>query len=190
VASAKSALNCSLDGCLQLISHVPVAISCVHHCDSSQADSWSTVTPRCHESCMLVLCGQRSEALGVYETCRRLLADELGMAPTARTTALYEQILTGEVSREVAPFGGLRGYELKGEIGSGTFGTVHRAVQSSIGRDIAIKVIRPEYANDAEFIRRFDAEAKTIARLEHPHIVPLYDRMADHCLDWGYLDQG
>jgi DNA-binding SARP family transcriptional activator len=124
---------------------------------------------------LLALSGQRSEALGVYETCRRLLADELGMAPTARTTALYEQILAGEVSREVTPFAGLRGYELKEEIGSGTFGTVHRAVQSSIGREVAIKVIRPEYANDAEFIRRFDVEAQTIARLEHPHIVPLYD---------------
>ena len=124
---------------------------------------------------LLALSGQRSEALGVYETCRRLLADELGMAPTARTTALYEQILAGEVSREVMPFVGLRGYELKEEIGSGTFGTVHRAVQSSIGREVAIKVIRPEYANDAEFIRRFDVEAQTIARLEHPHIVPLYD---------------
>jgi serine/threonine protein kinase/DNA-binding SARP family transcriptional activator len=124
---------------------------------------------------LLALSGQRSEALGVYETCRRLLADELGMAPTARTTALYEQILAGEVSREVTPFVGLRGYELKEEIGSGTFGTVHRAVQSSIGREVAIKVIRPEYANDAEFIRRFDVEAQTIARLEHPHIVPLYD---------------
>jgi WD40 repeat protein/DNA-binding SARP family transcriptional activator len=124
---------------------------------------------------LLALSGQRSEALGVYETCRRLLAAELGMAPTARTTSLYEQILTGEVSWEAAPFAGLRGYELKEVIGSGTFGTVHRGVQSSIGREVAIKVVRPEYANDAEFIRRFDAEAQTIARLEHPHIVPLYD---------------
>jgi WD40 repeat protein/serine/threonine protein kinase/DNA-binding SARP family transcriptional activator len=129
----------------------------------------------CQLMTLLALSGQRSEALGVYETCRRLLAAELGMAPTARTTALYEQILTGEVNREAAPFEGLRGYELKEEIGSGTFGTVHRAVQSSIGRDVAIKVVRPEYANDAEFIRRFDVEAQTIARLEHPHIVPLYD---------------
>jgi WD40 repeat protein/DNA-binding SARP family transcriptional activator len=124
---------------------------------------------------LLALSGQRSEALGVYETCRRLLAAELGMAPTARTTALYDQIRAGEVSWKVTPFVGLRGYELKEEIGSGTFGTVHRALQSSIGREVAIKVIRPEFANDAEFIRRFDTEAQTIARLEHPHIVPLYD---------------
>ena len=40
---------------------------------------------------------------------------------------------------------------------------------------MAIKVIRPELANDPDFIRRFQAEAQLVARLEHPHIVPLYD---------------
>ena len=40
---------------------------------------------------------------------------------------------------------------------------------------MAVKVIRPALANDPEFIRRFEAEAQLVARLEHPHIVPLYD---------------
>ena len=52
---------------------------------------------------------------------------------------------------------------------------MHRAYQPSVGREVAIKVIRPEFANDPEFIRRFEIEAQLVARLEHPHIVPLYD---------------
>jgi WD40 repeat protein len=42
-------------------------------------------------------------------------------------------------------------------------------------RDVAIKVIPPDYANQAEFIRKFENEALRVARLEHPNIVPLYD---------------
>ena len=40
---------------------------------------------------------------------------------------------------------------------------------------MAIKVIRPDLADSAEFVLRFEAEARLVARLEHPHIVPLYD---------------
>ncbi len=44
---------------------------------------------------------------------------------------------------------------------------------------MAVKVIRRKYANNPEFIRRFEFEAQTIAHLEHPHIVPLYDYWRD-----------
>jgi DNA-binding SARP family transcriptional activator/tRNA A-37 threonylcarbamoyl transferase component Bud32/WD40 repeat protein len=70
---------------------------------------------------------------------------------------------------------GLPGYELREQVGSGAFGVVHRAYQPSIGRTVAIKIIRPEYVNDPQFIRRFEVEAQLVARLEHPHIVPLHD---------------
>ncbi|HEX6385132.1 MAG TPA: protein kinase, partial [Anaerolineae bacterium] len=69
----------------------------------------------------------------------------------------------------------IRSYELGERIGQGGFGVVYRAVQSPIEREVAIKIILPHYANQPDFIRRFEAEAKTVARLEHPHIVPLYD---------------
>src|SRR5581483_5415146 len=55
------------------------------------------------------------------------------------------------------------------------YGAVFRAYQPVIERDVAIKIILPQYANYPDFIRRFESEAQMVARLEHPHIVPLYD---------------
>ena len=69
----------------------------------------------------------------------------------------------------------IKGYELRETIGGGGFGTVYRAYQPAVQREVAVKVIKPALANDPSFILRFEREARTIARLEHPHIVPLYD---------------
>jgi len=133
----------------------------------------------------LALSGHREEALSVYENCRRLLAEELSMEPANRTTEIAEKIQAGDLSFDTPMVKGVRGYELKEEIGVGAFGTIHRAYQSAIAREVAVKVIRPRYANDPEFIRRFEDEAQTIARLEHPYIVPLYDYWRDP--DGAYL---
>ncbi len=69
----------------------------------------------------------------------------------------------------------IKGYHLHECIGEGGFGAVYRAFQPVIEREVAVKVILPQYANQTEFIRRFETEAQLVARLEHPHIVPLYD---------------
>ncbi len=69
----------------------------------------------------------------------------------------------------------LKGYELRELVGQGGHGIVYRAYQPVIEREVVVKMIRAEYANHPEFIRRFDSEAQVIARLEHLHIVPLYD---------------
>ena len=73
----------------------------------------------------------------------------------------------------------LRGYQMREIIGHGGFGDVYRAFQPSVERDVAIKVIRQDFANQPDFIRRFEAEARLVARLEHPHIVPLFDYWRD-----------
>ncbi len=73
----------------------------------------------------------------------------------------------------------IKGYELHERIGSGGFGVVHRAYQTTVGREVAIKIILPHFANHPDFIRRFESEAQLIARLEHPYIVPLYDYWRD-----------
>ena len=69
----------------------------------------------------------------------------------------------------------LKSYELHEQIGAGGFGVVYRAFQPLLKRPVAIKAILPEYANQPDFIRRFEVEAELVARLEHPHIIPLYD---------------
>src|SRR5688572_10220829 len=69
----------------------------------------------------------------------------------------------------------LKSYEVKEKIGEGGFGAVYRAIQGSVGREVAIKIILPQHANHPEFVRRFETEAQLVARLEHPHIVPMYD---------------
>ena len=74
----------------------------------------------------------------------------------------------------------IRGYEIRERIGAGRFGVVYRAYQPSVGREVAVKVIRPEFANHPEFVRRFEGEARLVAKLEHPHIVSLYDFWRDH----------
>ena len=79
----------------------------------------------------------------------------------------------------------VRGYELREQVGAGDFGVVYRAYQPSVGREVAIKVIRPELVNEAAFIRRFEAEAQLVAQLEHPHVVSLYDYWRDP--DGAYL---
>lgn len=87
----------------------------------------------------------------------------------------------------------IKGYEFGDLLGQGGFGVVYRAHQSVVTRDVAIKVVSPKYANQPEFIRRFESEAQVVARLEHPHIVPLYDfwREPDStCLVMRYLRAG
>lgn len=73
----------------------------------------------------------------------------------------------------------IRGYELLDEIGRGAFATVWRARQLAVDRDVAVKRIHPELASQPDFVRRFEVEAQLVARLEHPHVVPLLDFWRD-----------
>ncbi len=69
-----------------------------------------------------------------------------------------------------------KGLEFRHKIGDVSgMGDVWLAYQPVVKREVAVKVIKPEYANKPDFIRRFEREAQLIAQLEHPNIVPLYD---------------
>ncbi len=66
-------------------------------------------------------------------------------------------------------------YEVKGELGRGGMATVYRAWDPSFEREVAIKMLPRELLHDPQFRDRFRREIKTIASLEHPAIVPVYD---------------
>ncbi len=67
------------------------------------------------------------------------------------------------------------GYEIVRRIGSGGMATVYQAYHERLDRQVAIKILRESFVRDDSFLERFEREARIIARLEHPQIVPIYD---------------
>ena len=66
-------------------------------------------------------------------------------------------------------------YEIQSPLGAGGMGEVYRARDTRLGRDVAIKVLPPSLVNDADRLRRFEQEARTIAALNHPNILAIHD---------------
>ena len=66
-------------------------------------------------------------------------------------------------------------YEIVERLGGGGMAVVYRAVQQPLGREVALKALSPELFQDEGFVKRFETEAKTLAKLDHPNILPIYD---------------
>jgi hypothetical protein len=67
------------------------------------------------------------------------------------------------------------GYRIEGVAGRGGWSVVYRAVQLSLERPVALKVIAPELAGDPGFRARFRRECELAASIDHPHVIPVYD---------------
>lgn len=65
-------------------------------------------------------------------------------------------------------------YEFLGELGRGGMAVVYRAKERALGREVAVKVVRPRFHADEEAVARLAREARTVAQLEHPNIVSLH----------------
>jgi len=66
-------------------------------------------------------------------------------------------------------------YEVVERLGGGGMAVVYRAVQQPLGREVALKALSSELFQDDGFVKRFETEAKTLAKLDHPNILPIYD---------------
>ena len=139
-----------------------------------------------HQMLALHRSGRQSDTLRAFGALRSRLVEELGLDPSPELTALEAQILLddptlGESSRTRVLAGqrerglSVRGYELRDRVAEDSTSHTYRAFQTTVGREVAIRVIRPELANDPDFIRRFESEAQLVASLEHPQIVPVLD---------------
>ena len=84
--------------------------------------------------------------------------------------------IAGESHNEIS-FAGVQigEYNIQGELGRGGMGIVYRAVHNSLGREVALKVLNQHGPRNQVSLERFQLEARSAARLHHPHIVPVFD---------------
>src|SRR3972149_7961239 len=66
-------------------------------------------------------------------------------------------------------------YQIHSPLGQGGMAAVYKAFQPGVERFVALKILPRAYASDPEFTGRFEQEARVIAKLQHPHILPVHD---------------
>ena len=80
-------------------------------------------------------------------------------------------------------------YRLDQVLGQGGMATIFRATDDNLGREVAVKVLRPEFGADAQFVERFEHEAQAAASLSHPNIVQVYDYGTDQAGPYIVMEQ-
>src|SRR5205085_1716472 len=111
-------------------------------------------------------------------------AGRVGVSPTQRASAMrrarpYNARMPLDASTRLGP------YEVVDLIGAGGMGEVYRAIDTRLGRFVAIKVLIPDLVSSDETFERFTAEAKAIAALSHPNILAIFE--LDHDADRAFI---
>ena len=78
----------------------------------------------------------------------------------------------------------ISGYRVDEFLGRGAMGSVYRGTQLSLDRTVALKLLSPDLAKDAEFVHKFLSEARAMAKLNHPNVVQVHDAMSQ-LPSWG-----
>jgi Tol biopolymer transport system component len=107
------------------------------------------------------------ESLLRFETAGETFLDGAALDVTAEAVAAEQ--LASALNRRVGP------YHIQSVLGSGGMGEVYRAHDPRLGRDVALKVIHLAFATDEDRLRRFEQEARTAGKLNHPNILTVYD---------------
>ena len=147
-----------------------------------QLEEMDNLNEKAHQHLMMLyaLLGQRHAAIGQYEQCSQLLADELGLGPSAETVRLYDQIRADEIHTPVpmvmppTPPKNKR-YKVQKLVGKGTLGDVYEGIDTVTQKMVMIKVLQTDLVEDLESVSRFIREGETLQALAHPNIVKLLD---------------
>jgi len=125
--------------------------------------------------------GRHVEAIRSYERFRKYVAEQTGLEPSVELAQLETRMLAGDESLLVPQAdtaGGpsaVRGYELRKLIADNNGIQTYRAYQRSVGRQVAVRILGPELADDPEFIATFLADTARVAEVDHPHVAFVFD---------------
>ena len=98
-----------------------------------------------------------------------------GNVVAASSMSTAQSVDGGSDEQDPLPFNKLGQYRIDGSLGSGGMGDVYRAYDPRLDRNVAIKVLPAELSRNDRFVQRFTSEARAVAQLTHPHIVPVYN---------------
>jgi serine/threonine-protein kinase len=112
--------------------------------------------------------------------CRTSYPDSVELCPSDGEPLLPSGVVTLEA--ELAPGTRVSEYTIEDKLGEGGFGSVYRAMQTVIGKPVAIKVLNRQYSSSPEMVSRFLAEARAVNQIRHRNIIDIFS--------FGRLDDG